>query len=58
MCGKGKFYKLCIIVVKPLPQINHVTNMISTWKEKFQLWLECMGHVSVSTIKRMHEHLA
>jgi hypothetical protein len=51
MCGKGKFYKLCIIVVKPLSQINHVSSMISTWKENFQLWLERMGHVSVSTIK-------
>jgi hypothetical protein len=39
-------------------QINHVNNMISTWKEKFQLWLEHMGHVSVSIIKQMHEHLA
>jgi hypothetical protein len=39
-------------------QINHVNNMISTWKEKFQLGLEHMGHVSVSTIKQMHEHLA
>lgn len=58
MCGKGKFYKLCIIMVKPLSQINHVSSMISTWKEKFQLWLERMGHVSVSTIKWMHEHLA